>query len=123
MRRRLTFCERERETALGIGRGRGKSGEQNAMPLSKRSSEFTTIDALRRIFGEKRVAGLELGIGDDAAVVRSRGSLAWTIDTSVEGVHFERRWLTFEQIGFRSFQAAASDLCAMGGQPRFALSS
>src|SRR4051794_10114541 len=87
-------------------------------------SEFECIDELARIFGTTTLRpGLELGIGDDAAVLRVRGALAWTIDTSVEGVHFERAWLTLEQVGFRSFQAAASDICAMGGRPRFALSS
>jgi thiamine-monophosphate kinase len=45
----------------------------------------------------------------------------WTVDGSVEGVHFDRRWLSLEDVGWRSFQAAASDLAAMGARPIAAL--
>ena len=44
-------------------------------------------------------------------------------DAQVEAVHFDRRWLSLEDIGFRSFQAAVSDLAAMGARPVAALSS
>ncbi|MBN2191513.1 MAG: thiamine-phosphate kinase [Polyangiaceae bacterium] len=65
-----------------------------------------------------------LGIGDDAAVLRvPRGNLVWTVDVSVDRVHFDRRWLTLEDVGWRSFQAALSDLGAMGARPWAALSS
>lgn len=65
-----------------------------------------------------------VGIGDDAAVLkRIAGRTAWTVDTSVEGVHFDRRWLTAADIGARSFHAAVSDLAAMGARPVAALSS
>ena len=65
-----------------------------------------------------------LGIGDDAAILkRIAGRTAWTVDTSVEGVHFDRRWLTPADIGARSFHAAVSDLAAMGARPVAALSS
>src|SRR5262249_14599245 len=83
-----------------------------------------TIDALSRVFGAARpTRDLEVGIGDDAAVLRAQGPLAWTIDTAVEGVHFERSWLGLTELGFRSFQAAARDLAAVGGRPLVALSS
>jgi thiamine-monophosphate kinase len=65
-----------------------------------------------------------VGIGDDAAVLKPIvGRTAWTVDTSVEGVHFDRRWLTPADIGARSFHAAVSDLAAMGARPVAALSS
>jgi thiamine-monophosphate kinase len=40
-----------------------------------------------------------------------------SIDTSVEGVHFTREWLSTEEIGYRSTMAALSDLAAMGAEP------
>lgn len=95
------------------------------MPSGSASSEDDIVRALSGLFGSaaaRRIA--TIGIGDDAAVLRSlREPLVWTIDTSVEGVHFLRRWLSLEQIGERSFHAAASDLAAMGAKPVAALSN
>src|SRR5450755_181055 len=100
------------------------------MPRSSQLDEFAAIAELTRIFegakkhGTRRNAGdVELGIGDDAAVLRHSGRLVWTVDTAVEHVHFERAWLTLADLGWRSFNAAASDLCAMAGRPLCALSS
>jgi thiamine-monophosphate kinase len=68
--------------------------------------------------------GIELGIGDDAAVLTlGRERLVFTVDAQVEQTHFERAWVTLEDIGFRSFQAALSDLAAMGARPLAALSA
>ncbi len=84
--------------------------------------EFASIAQLQAIFRDpsRRV---ELGIGDDAAVLAPAGRLVWTIDTAVEHVHFERAWLSLADLGWRSLHAAASDVCAMGGAPIAALSS
>jgi thiamine-monophosphate kinase len=92
------------------------------MPGPRRISEFAAISQLESIF---RGTGrrVEVGIGDDAAVLKPKGRLVWTVDTAVEHVHFERAWLTLADLGWRSFQAAASDLCAMAGTPIAALSS
>ncbi len=64
---------------------------------------------------------VRVGIGDDAAVVLD--GVVLTVDTHVEDVHFRRAWLSFEELGHRSFMAAASDIAAMGARPTFALSS
>lgn len=89
------------------------------------ASEDDIVRELGRIFGgagSRRVASV--GIGDDAAVLRKTAKpLVWTIDTSVEGVHFRRSWLSDEEIGWRSFHAAVSDLAAMGARPLAALSN
>ncbi|HEY8089843.1 MAG TPA: thiamine-phosphate kinase [Polyangiaceae bacterium] len=68
---------------------------------------------------------VERGIGDDAAVLAAPGAgkLVWTIDEQVEGVHFRREWLSWEDVGWRSFVAAASDVAAMGAMPWCALSA
>jgi thiamine-monophosphate kinase len=69
-------------------------------------------------------ASVALGIGDDAALIRpGSGQLVWTIDAAVQGVHFDWRWLSANDLGWRSFQAAASDIAAMGARPIAALSS
>jgi thiamine-monophosphate kinase len=73
--------------------------------------------------GNRSHAGIELGIGDDAAVLAPPGRAVWTVDSAVEHVHFERSWLTLADLGWRSFHAAASDVCAMAGKPWCALSS
>lgn len=66
---------------------------------------------------------LELGIGDDAAVLGGTAeSTVWTIDAAVEGVHFRRGLLSMREIGYRSATAALSDLAAMGARPVAVLS-
>jgi thiamine-monophosphate kinase len=89
--------------------------------------EREAVTLLARTFARSQRVGAEIdvGIGDDAAVLRARGSqlLVWTSDACVEGVHFDRRWLGLDDIGFRSFQAALSDLAAMGAEPIAALSN
>lgn len=67
---------------------------------------------------------ISLGIGDDCAVLEAgAGKLVWTVDAQIDGVHFRRDWLSLEDIGYRSFSAAASDVLAMGARPVSALSS
>lgn len=59
------------------------------------------------------------GIGDDAAVVRSRPLSVTSLDAMVEGVHFhlDGGWATPAEIGHRALAAALSDLAAMGARP------
>ncbi len=92
------------------------------MPRAAKVSEFAEIARLKTLFGGA-APGIELGIGDDAAVLRAPGRWVWTVDTAVEHVHFERSFLSLADLGWRSFHAAASDVCAMGAAPWAALSS
>ena len=46
-----------------------------------------------------------------------------SVDAQIEGVHFQREWLSLRQLGARAMAAALSDLAAMGAQPRAALIS
>ena len=79
---------------------------------------------LRRRWPE-RAPGLELGIGDDAAVIRTRSDLdlVLTTDLSIEGVHFRLGIHPPSSVGHRALARTLSDLAAMGAQPRFALLS
>jgi thiamine-monophosphate kinase len=87
--------------------------------------EQARIERLAEIFGNQGLVLGEVGIGDDAAALITAGGerLVWTVDAQVENVHFRRAWLSYEDLGYRSIVAAASDISAMGGAPWRALSA
>ena len=65
--------------------------------------------------------GVELGIGDDCAVlsIPSDQQLVLTTDTLVEKVHFPEV-SNAEHVGYRTCATALSDIAAMGGTARWA---
>ena len=81
----------------------------------RRSPEF---DLISRYFSRHQSGGLDLAIGDDAAIFTppSGHSLVFSIDTQVEGRHFPRGFPA-EKIATRALGAALSDLAAMGANP------
>lgn len=88
-----------------------------------RVSEFTAIDVLTRVLNRRLdQTQIAVGFGDDAAVLRRpEGELVCTVDASLEGVHFDLRWLSLESAARRAFHAAVSDIAAMGAKPLAAL--
>jgi thiamine-monophosphate kinase len=68
---------------------------------------------------------LIVGIGDDAAVAApERGALeVLTTDALVEGVHFDRRFSTLSDVGYKALAVNVSDVASMGGTARLALLS
>ena len=78
--------------------------------------ELELIAELRDLLGGHD-ARVVRWLGDDAAVVRSRGYQVTSVDTMVEGVHFRSSDLTPAEIGHRALAGALSDLAAMGAQP------
>ena len=78
-----------------------------------------------RDLGESAAAAVVVGAGDDAAILRPRAGweLAATTDTLLEGTHFRRDWIDAGALGARLVEANASDLAAMGAEPRWALVS
>jgi thiamine-monophosphate kinase len=59
-----------------------------------------------------------LGPGDDCAILaQSRSPQLVTIDSMVEGVHFQIGWGTPEALGARALTVNLSDIAAMGGVP------
>jgi thiamine-monophosphate kinase len=83
--------------------------------------ERDLVAAIRLDFPAKR-RGLVLGIGDDAAVIRSAGNLhSLTTDLLVEDVHFTASLHPPYYLGRKSLNVSLSDIAAMGGRPRFAL--
>ncbi len=83
--------------------------------------ELPLIEKLRKKF-TAHVPGLILGIGDDAAVIRStRGMTVITSDMMVQNVHFNLSWTTAAQLGFKLVSVNVSDIYAMGARPEFLL--
>jgi thiamine-monophosphate kinase len=78
--------------------------------------EFAAIDRLRR-----RLPGPPDGqvwIGDDAAVLgTAQGRLVVTTDLAVAGVHADLGLIGLDDLGWRAFAAAVSDVAAMGAWP------
>ena len=80
-------------------------------------SEFELIDAFLAPFG-----GGE-GVGSDCAAlsVRPGHQLVGTTDALVEGVHFDLRRFTPEDVGHKALAVNLSDLAAAGAKPRWFL--
>ena len=56
-------------------------------------------------------------VGDDAAVIRARPVAVTSIDTAVEGIHFELSTHSLGDVGHKALASALSDLAAMGADP------
>jgi thiamine-monophosphate kinase len=90
----------------------------------KRGAEADEDGLLRKIEqalgGGGRRSGIRMGMGDDAAVWRPRSGCETilTCDWFVEGSHFLRDVHSPDAIGWKCLVRAASDIAAMGGEPR-----
>jgi thiamine-monophosphate kinase len=91
-----------------------------------RKTELDLIERIRQRAAMPRSAGLILGIGDDCAIFRQRGAtedLLFTTDMLIEDVHFRRETHRAADVGWKALARGLSDIAAMGGTPRFCLSS
>ena len=68
--------------------------------------------------GDKSADSFLMKIGDDAAVWKGQGNLAFSIDTLVEGVHFTPD-IPPRDLGYRVLAVNLSDLAAMSAIPQF----
>jgi thiamine-monophosphate kinase len=85
-------------------------------------SEAGLIERLRLLFNTSFQADVEVGIGDDAAVVSAtQNKLVATVDMAVEDIHFKREWSTPFQIGAKLTTANLADIYAMGANPKYLL--
>jgi thiamine-monophosphate kinase len=81
---------------------------------------------IRRIRGSRVASGapgVEVGIGDDTAVltVPPDHRLLATTDLLIEDIHFRRSSASPADIGWKALEVNLSDIAAMGGIPRWAL--
>ncbi len=83
--------------------------------------EFGLIARIRNVFSST----VPLGIGDDCAVLPGREGFWFlaTVDSQIEGVHFQASLIPPFFVGRRLLVANLSDIAAMGGIPRYALLS
>ena len=83
-------------------------------------TEAQVIMRLREIFASPDPR-IEVGIGDDAAVVTGDKRQVMTTDMAVEDVHFRTDWSTGFEIGRKVTAANAADILAMGATPDYLL--
>jgi thiamine-monophosphate kinase len=86
--------------------------------LKRSGYERAFVELLRRSAG--RGSRLELGLGDDAALLRPGPGkdVALTCDLLIESVHFDLKFGSPWQLGAKALAASLSDLAAMGAQPK-----
>ena len=81
-------------------------------------TESEVIALLAQVFASSN-PNLEVGIGDDAAVVRTSNRTVITTDMAVEGVHFRQEGSSAFEIGRKVTAANLADLFSMGAKPTF----
>jgi thiamine-monophosphate kinase len=81
-------------------------------------TEGEVIALLAQIFATKN-SKVEVGIGDDAAVVKTTERTVITTDMAVESVHFRREWSSAFEIGRKVTAANLADVICMGAQPTY----
>ena len=85
-------------------------------------SEAGLIGRLRDLFHTSFQTQVQVGIGDDAAVIESSNNkLVATVDMAVEDIHFSKKWSTPFQIGAKLTTANLADIFAMGAVPKYLL--
>ena len=132
----LSRLKRKNFSCRYAGEMRAPSSPTSSLPVQKTRAEGE-LALIRRIRGRaerfnrqagRRLPGaaeLQLGIGDDCAVLRPRRGedLVVTTDFTLEGRHFRRDWHPAASAGHRTLARGLSDLAAMGARPMAAFLS
>ncbi len=86
--------------------------------MTTRTREFDLIRWIRKQ-AQDFPPSLLRQVGDDCAVFESEPGRTWavTTDALVEGVHFQREWISPYFLGRKALAVNISDLAAMGARP------
>ena len=86
--------------------------------------ERAVIEKIKKRYPHQ-VEGLLKGIGDDCAVISDSSLTCWLLssDLLVEDTHFKCSWHDPFLLGRKSVAVNISDIAAMGGTPKFILTS
>jgi len=87
-------------------------------------SEFKLIESIKEKLDKTQgLSDTITGIGDDCAVYRiSQGRYGlFSTDISIENQHFNLKYTSLFNVGYRSMTANISDIYSMGGKPVLAL--
>ncbi len=86
--------------------------------------EFGLIDYIQKL-AARHSSSVIIGMGDDAAALKIASSsiLLATTDMLLEDVHFDLSYTDYYSLGWKSAAVNLSDIAAMGGTPRFCLTS
>ncbi|HEX4769466.1 MAG TPA: thiamine-monophosphate kinase [Bryobacteraceae bacterium] len=86
---------------------------------------MSELDIIRRIRARSRKenSAIQLGIGDDCALLRpdTKFDLVFTTDLTIENRHFTHRTHKASEVGHLALARSLSDLAAMGSEPVFCL--
>jgi thiamine-monophosphate kinase len=95
--------------------------EPGAAPIAAMGREWGESDVVQYIARRAKPCRpeVEVGVGDDAAVVRAQGGrrLVVSADMLVEGVHFRREWTSPGGLAVKAVSVNVSDIAAMGAKP------
>ena len=84
--------------------------------------EFSLISHLSDVIGPPHSQDIICGVGDDAAVYRIGGGQVHVVSTDalVDGYHFDIRFASWSDVGFKAMAVNISDIVAMNAAPRYA---
>ena len=105
----MPYAQKMRKTGAKLPAKHPSAGERGELAL---------IEQIRS--RASRTPGrVQLGIGDDCALLRVRSGedIAVTTDLSIDGRHFRVEWHPAEVVGHRTLARGLSDLAAMGARP------
>lgn len=78
--------------------------------------EFGLIDHLTKNISLKNKSSI-LGVGDDAAIVKTDKNLVVTTDLLMEGIHFDLMYTPLKHLGYKAVMVNLSDVYAMNARP------
>ncbi len=81
-------------------------------------NEDTILRKIRQWCDRTKTASTTVGVGDDAAVLTASGRpLVFASDLTIENTHFDLKFSSPADVGYKAVARALSDIAAMGAAP------